>query len=71
MSGAYVIEIEDQTAGLVIAEKGGFRFYASDRAFWKLEGRFFAQVRQAQRAAAEIWRNRTKDESSAASRVAA
>jgi len=57
MSGAFVIEIEDQTAGLVLAEKGGFRFRASDPVFRKLDGRLFAHVRQARAAAAEIWRS--------------
>jgi hypothetical protein len=56
MSGAYVIEIEDQTAGLVIAERRGYRFFASERIFRKLDGRLFQQVRQAHGAAAEIWR---------------
>jgi hypothetical protein len=56
MSGAFVIEIEDQTAGLVLAEKGGFRFRASDPIFRKLDGRLFSHVRQARAAAAELWR---------------
>lgn len=56
MSGAFVIEIEDQTAGLVLAEKGGFRFRASDPIFRKLDGRMFAHVRQARAAAAQLWR---------------
>lgn len=56
MSGAFVIEIEDQTAGLVLAEKGGFRFRASDPVFRKLDGRLFGHVRQARAAAAELWR---------------
>lgn len=56
MSGAFVIEVEDQTAGLVLAEKGGFRFRASDPVFRKLDGRMFAHVRQARAAAAALWR---------------
>jgi hypothetical protein len=56
MSGAFVIEIEDQTAGLVLVEKGGFRFRASDPIFRKLDGRLFSHVRQARAAAAELWR---------------
>ena len=56
MSGAFVIEIEDRAAGLVLAEKGGFQFRASDPIFRKLDGQIFAHVRQARTAAAQIWR---------------
>src|SRR5262245_61306297 len=57
MSGAFVIEIEDQTAGLVLSEKGGFVFRASNPVFRKLEGRVFQHVRQARAAAAALWRD--------------
>jgi hypothetical protein len=56
MSGAFVIEIEDRAAGLVLAEKGGFRFRASDPIFRKLDGHLFQHVRQARTAAAQVWR---------------
>jgi hypothetical protein len=56
MSGAFVIEVEDRAAGLVLAEKGGFLFRASDPIFRKLDGHLFQHVRQARTAAAQIWR---------------
>jgi hypothetical protein len=56
MSSAFVIEIEDQTAGLVLSDKGGFIFRASNPIFRQLEGRLFQHVRQARSAAATVWR---------------
>jgi hypothetical protein len=56
MSGAFVIEIEDRAAGLVLAEKGGFLFRASDPIFRKLDGQMFPHVSQARTAATQIWR---------------
>jgi hypothetical protein len=38
---AYVIQINDRTAGLAVAVGQQFRFYASDAAFFTLEGRLF------------------------------
>ena len=50
MSSAYIIEIGEETAGIVAAEKQGFRFYASLRACDALEGVLFNTPRQAEMA---------------------
>lgn len=72
MSTAFVIEVEGQTAGLVLPEKGGFRFRASNPVFRKLEGRLFPHVRQARAAAAALWRKalEVRDSAPAPVRVA-
>ena len=51
MFSHYVIEAGDQQAGLVILERGGFRFYAASPAFTPLEGRLFRSALDATRAA--------------------
>ena len=51
MSKAYVIEIDEEAAGLVTAEKDGFRFFAATRAYHALEGVLFRTPREAERAA--------------------
>ena len=35
---AFIIEAEDFAAGIVVQERGGFRFYAADRRLRPLEG---------------------------------
>lgn len=51
MSHAYVIEVFDRTAGIVVAEERGFRFFSSEPAFDTLEGDHFGSARAAERAA--------------------
>ncbi|MGE0095577.1 MAG: hypothetical protein AB7M05_03530 [Alphaproteobacteria bacterium] len=55
MANAFIIEINGKAAGLVVEEKGGFRFFASHRIFWKLDGRIYRRVREAEKAAHELW----------------
>lgn len=55
MANAFIIEINGKAAGLVVEEKGGFRFYASHRIFWKLDGRIYRRVREAEKAARGLW----------------
>ncbi len=50
-ANAYVIEIGEETAGIVAAEKRGFRFYSSDNAYAPLEGALFNTPRAAEFAA--------------------
>jgi hypothetical protein len=52
MTPTYVIEIGDDAVGLVLLERGGFRFHAADDAFRCLEGALYRTVRDAERAAA-------------------
>lgn len=54
MAGAFVIEVDGEPAGVVLAETSGVRFFASDRAYWDLEGRVFRSARHAERAAASL-----------------
>ena len=58
MSAAFVIEIDGDAAGLALAERSGFRFYASERSYWELEGRWFRNLGQAERAAEAVRRRR-------------
>ena len=58
MASAHVIEVGEITAGIVVLEKGGFRFFASERAFHSLEGALFRTIDHAVRAARERLRPR-------------
>jgi hypothetical protein len=58
MTNAFSIEVDGETVGVVVAEARGFQFLASDRATWPLEGTRYRHVRQAQRAAEDIYRRR-------------
>ncbi|MCS3451188.1 MULTISPECIES: hypothetical protein [Bradyrhizobium] len=50
MSQAYVIEVSDRTAGIVVGDNRGFCFFSSDRAFDGLDGGYFGSARAAERA---------------------
>jgi hypothetical protein len=54
MSGACIIEVGEITAGIVVPEPEGFRFFASERAFHSLEGAIFRSVDQAFLAARDL-----------------
>ncbi|MBR1125965.1 hypothetical protein JQ628_30880 [Bradyrhizobium lablabi] len=58
MTQAYIIEIDSRTAGIVARNERAFRFFSSDRAFDRLEGREFASARDAERAAKALLRER-------------
>ena len=58
MASAHIIEVGDRTAGIVVREHGGFRFFASERAFYSLEGALFRTADQAACAARERLRPR-------------
>ncbi len=49
-SQAYIIEVSDRTAGIVVSDSGGFCFFSSDRAFDGLDGGHFGSARAAERA---------------------
>jgi hypothetical protein len=59
MASAHVIEVGEITAGIVVFEQGGFRFFASERPFHALEGALFRSADQAERAARERLRPRS------------
>lgn len=50
MSTAYVIESADSSAGIVIRERAGFRFFAASRQFGRLDRRLFKSIGAAERA---------------------
>jgi hypothetical protein len=60
MPEAYIIEIDDRTAGIIARDQRGYRFYASDRNFDGLEGREFRNARDAERAARALLRQRSQ-----------
>ncbi|WP_375779222.1 hypothetical protein ACE103_09630 [Bradyrhizobium sp. ma5] len=51
MSQAYIIEVSDRTAGIVVSDNSGFCFFSSERAFDRLDGGYFGSARAAERAA--------------------
>ena len=53
MASAHVIEVGDITAGIVVFEQDGVRFFASERPFHPLDYALFRTVDQATRAARE------------------
>ncbi len=48
---ARVIEVGDVTAGIAVPERGGVRFFSSERSFDPIDGTFYRSVEQAARAA--------------------
>ncbi|MGL4964627.1 MAG: hypothetical protein ACRC67_25605 [Inquilinus sp.] len=55
-SEAFTIEVAGEAIGIVVAQKRGFRFYASDSHFQHLEGQDFRTVADAERAARDLRR---------------
>lgn len=53
MSDAYIIEIADETAGIVVRQQQdtGYRFHAALPRYFPLDGQVFAGPRDAERAA--------------------
>ncbi len=51
MSQAYIIEVQSETAGIVVRHGQQFQFFSSNRRFDALEGRQFASARAAEAAA--------------------
>ena len=54
MSDSYIIEVESQTAGIVVRNPEGYRFFASSHQFNRLEGQIFRNAREAERAARRL-----------------
>lgn len=54
MSNAYIIEVSHRTAGIVVKEVRGVRFFSSDTAFTSIDGGLFASARAAEFAARMI-----------------
>jgi hypothetical protein len=54
MSDSYIIEVSSQAAGIVVRETSGYRFFAASQPFYRLDGRVFRHVVDAQRAAMQL-----------------
>jgi len=51
MSEAYLIEAAGEAAGVVVRERGGYRFFASAPQFHAIEQQLFRRTTDAERAA--------------------
>lgn len=60
MADAFVIQSADLTAGIVVAERGGVRFYASEREFHGLDGKIFKSIRAARQAVDRLRREQSE-----------
>src|SRR4249919_1478572 len=54
MSDSYIIEVSSQAAGIVVRDASGYRFFAAAQPFYRLDGRLFRHVADAQRAAVQL-----------------
>lgn len=54
MSRAYIIEVNNRTAGIVTGDERGFSFFSSERMFDSLEGRQFGSAPDAELAARAV-----------------
>ncbi|MEI7606845.1 MAG: hypothetical protein WCJ64_05635 [Rhodospirillaceae bacterium] len=51
---AYAIEVQDRSAGIVVADREGFIFFAADAAFRSLDRKTFRHVGHAESAARRL-----------------
>jgi hypothetical protein len=54
MSDNFIIEISSQTAGIVVRNPDGYRFFSASHRFDALEGQLFQSANEAERAALRI-----------------
>jgi hypothetical protein len=54
MSDTYIIEVGSETAGIVVRNPEGYRFFAATHRFNALEGQLFRNAREAERAARRL-----------------
>ncbi|OPY96725.1 hypothetical protein A5906_01400 [Bradyrhizobium sacchari] len=54
MPDSYIIEVNSETAGIVVRGQGGYRFFAASHQFNRLEGQLFRNAREAERAARKL-----------------
>jgi hypothetical protein len=69
ISHARIVEIGDVTAGIVIAEQGGFRFFSAQRPFDPLDRHVFRSIKQLTAAARERLRRSRSPRKSRSSRA--
>jgi hypothetical protein len=56
MSNTYIIEVGSESAGIVVRDRAGFRFFSASRQFNPLDGKLFRSARDAERAAVKYAR---------------
>ena len=61
MPDSYIIEVNSQTAGIVVRGQGGYFFFASSHQFSRLEGQLFRNAREAERAARKLMNGDVKE----------
>ena len=54
MSDSYIIEVGSKTAGIVVRNPEGYRFFAATYRFNALEGLLFRNAREAERVAVRL-----------------
>ncbi len=54
MSDTYIIEVGSETAGIVVRNPEGYRFFAATHRFNALEGQLFRNAREAERTAVRL-----------------
>ncbi|TWB98248.1 hypothetical protein FBZ93_106207 [Bradyrhizobium macuxiense] len=54
MSDSCVIEVNSETAGIVVRDARGYAFFAASHLFQALEGQIFRNAREAERAARRL-----------------
>jgi hypothetical protein len=54
MSDTYIIEVRSQTAGIVVRNPDGYRFFSASHRFNSMEGQLFPNAREAERAARRL-----------------
>jgi hypothetical protein len=60
MSDSYIIEIEDDAAGILVRDGDGFAFHAASAQFFGLQGSFFAGPLSAEFAVRQVLRMQKK-----------
>jgi hypothetical protein len=61
MSDSYIIEVNSQTAGIVVRNPEGYRFFSSSHRFDRLEGHVFRNAREAERAARRLMNGNVRE----------
>lgn len=51
MSDSYIIEVRSGAAGIIVRDRGGFRFFAASEQFQRMEGQYFRSAREAEKEA--------------------
>ncbi|WP_407520503.1 hypothetical protein [Methylobacterium oryzisoli] len=60
MQSARIVEVDETSAGIVVPEDRGYRFFAAHPDFYRLEGHIFRSPRHATRAARELRETRSR-----------